>query len=184
MSRSFDSGFTLIELMVVLAVIAIMTALIIPEMRGTLEEARLRSSARSLVAACEAANSRAITHNQRQQLLLEIRTGGYTLRSGADGQPQQANGAGDDAPIEGQIDSHVAMQFETGDAMEVEADKTSAPASRREPSPQRRPAGISFYPDGTADPATIVLRDQEGFRLALQIQSITARVRLVELPRH
>jgi prepilin-type N-terminal cleavage/methylation domain-containing protein len=47
MSRG-RAGFTLLELMVVCVVIGVMTAMILPEMRGTLEEARLRSSGRGV----------------------------------------------------------------------------------------------------------------------------------------
>ena len=50
-----------------------------------------------------------------------------------------------------------------------------------------RPAGlgevISFYPDGTADACEIRLEDREGFRLGLQINPVTARVRVLELER-
>ena len=43
-----SSGFTLVELMVVIALMGIMAAMIIPEMRGTYGDALLRSGARSL----------------------------------------------------------------------------------------------------------------------------------------
>jgi len=42
---------------------------------------------------------------------------------------------------------------------------------------------IAFYPDGTADAGDIILRDREGFRLALRINPITARVHIVEMER-
>ena len=42
---------------------------------------------------------------------------------------------------------------------------------------------IFFYPDGTADASEIVLRDRDGFRLALRINPVTARVRIIELAR-
>ena len=55
-------------------------------------------------------------------------------------------------------------------------------AARNQPDPDAA-AAISFYSDGTADDREVVLRDQEGFGLALQINPITARVKIVELPR-
>ena len=64
-------GFTLIELMVVIVLIAIMTAMILPEMRGTFEEALLRSEARKLADVFSLANSRAIALNQAQRVQLD-----------------------------------------------------------------------------------------------------------------
>ena len=50
-------GFTLIELMVVIVLVGIMAAAIIPEMKGTYEDALLRSATRELVGVCSIAAS-------------------------------------------------------------------------------------------------------------------------------
>ena len=46
---------------------------------------------------------------------------------------------------------------------------------------QNPPDTISFYPDGTADAAIILLQDRGGFRLGLKLNPITARVHVFEL---
>jgi hypothetical protein len=43
--------------------------------------------------------------------------------------------------------------------------------------------GVTFFPDGTADSAEILLRDQEGFGLRLRLNPITARFRVAEMKR-
>ena len=48
---------------------------------------------------------------------------------------------------------------------------------------QNPPDAISFYPDGTADAAMIILQDRAGFRLGLKLNPITARVHVFELER-
>jgi len=58
------SGFTLIEMMVVLVLIGILSAMILPEMKGTYGDALLRSSARDLVNVFSIASSRAVSLNQ------------------------------------------------------------------------------------------------------------------------
>ena len=54
-------AFTLIEMMVVVLLISVLTALIIPEMKGTFEDALLRTTSRQLLDAFALASSRAVT---------------------------------------------------------------------------------------------------------------------------
>ena len=63
-------GFTLIELMVVVVLIGILTAMIIPEMKGTYGDALLRSTSRDLVNVFNLAYSRAVTLNQTHRVRL------------------------------------------------------------------------------------------------------------------
>ena len=51
-SQNGQRAFTLIEMMTVLVLIGIMIAMIIPEMKGTFEDALLRSTSRDLVSVC------------------------------------------------------------------------------------------------------------------------------------
>src|SRR5678815_2253418 len=74
-------GFTLIELMVVIVLIAIMTAVILPEMKGTFEDALLRSTSRKLVDIFSLANSRAVAMNRSQQVRLDSKNGRYFVES-------------------------------------------------------------------------------------------------------
>jgi type II secretion system protein H len=64
------SAFTLVELVVVLTVIAVLSAMILPEMRGSLEETLLRATARRLIGACNVASSRAISSGRPLRLVL------------------------------------------------------------------------------------------------------------------
>ena len=65
------AAFTLIELMVVMVLIGIMTAMILPEMKGTYEDALLRSTSRELVSVCSLASSHAVSVNQAYRLRLD-----------------------------------------------------------------------------------------------------------------
>src|SRR2546423_13151942 len=75
-------SFTLIELMVVLALIGIMTALIIPQMKGTYQDAVLRSTGRQLVDVLSLAGSRAITLSQPMRVHIEPRKSHYFVQKG------------------------------------------------------------------------------------------------------
>jgi type II secretion system protein H len=195
-------AFTLIELMVTIALIGILTAMILPEMSGTYEDAVLRASARKLVSACNLASSRAIALSQLHLLWLDPKSGRFIVEA-----PRPSSGKSEVtvAPREipggqGEIDrritimvrrpgeelSHVAADSNNGEEgtavpEALAGEDGSSASAERAPEAMGDGVALKFQPDGTADPAEIVLRDGQGFRLALRINPITARVRIVEL---
>ncbi len=180
------SAFTLIELMVVMVLIGIMTAMILPEMKGTYEDALLRSTSRELVSVCGLASSHAVSVNQALLLRLDHKTGHYSIvRPRSDRGPAGRFVTARDVPGgEGELDNRIAVEVHHsgGEATEA-ADQESSQAPSRSAELERRDDSITFYPDGTADASEIVLRDRDGFRLALRINPVTARVRIIELAR-
>jgi type II secretion system protein H len=180
-----NRGFTLIELMVVLVLIGIMTAMIIPEMRGTYEDAVLRSSSRELINVFNLAYSRAVTANQLQRVRFDLGNGSYVMEKHV----RVGLGESGFAPVrdvpggEGKIDSRISMELHRpGEGLSDGSDQGEQTASK-DNSTTVRDEAIAFYPDGTADAGEILLQDRDGFRLALRINPITARVNIVELER-
>lgn len=183
--RSAPVGFTLVELMVVIFLIGILTASIIPSMQGTLEAERLHAQSRRLVGAIELAYSRAVTLSQPHRLRLNTNEHRFFLETRMPG----PDGEAAFAPIpytpgaEGELDSRISVSLLSSEAA-LEPEPNGAPAESGEP--QRLPPvdqPPTFYPDGTADAVTLLLQDRQGFRLALQVNPVTARVRIRELPR-
>ena len=170
-------GFTLIELMLVLALIAIMAAMIVPEMKGSMEDSLLRSSARQVVDLFNLTYSRAVSLNQQHRVRLNTRNGQYQVEQ----QSQEFLASGlfqpilNDNDFQGQIDSRIQITLRPP-PQDTLADQMP------EEEPQFPPFrdGISFYPDGTADSCEIVLRDRTGVELVLQINPITASVRILD----
>jgi type II secretion system protein H len=173
------AGFTLIELMVVIVIIGIMTALMIPEMKGSFQDALLRSTSRELINVFDLAYSQAVSLNQLRRVRLDEKTGRYLVEKQVTENGQEEYVPADDMPgSKGQLDSRIAVEFHHPGDISSEAN-SEAPVSGND----LGGVAIAFYPDGTADGGDITLRDREGFRLLLHINLVTARVHVTEIER-
>jgi Tfp pilus assembly protein FimT len=171
--------------MVVIVLIGILTAAIVPSMRGTLEAELLHAQSRRLIGAIDLAYSRAVTLSQPHRLRLDLKNQRFFI----EGLTQSPDGNTEFAAIpytpgaEGDLDPRITVRLVPGNAfkqIESPPQPFNLDETTRTP-PLNGPP--TFYPDGTADSATIVLEDRQGFRRALRINPITARVQVRELPR-
>ncbi len=172
-----QGGFTLMELMLVLVLIAIMAAMIVPEMKGSMEDALLRSSARKVVDVLNLTYSRAVSFNQLHRVLLDPSTGKFRVERKLEDSPNQ----NDFEPIkdlngfEGQIDPRIAIEIRASQPEpsdeEIREDEPKASFSRD---------GINFYADGTTDGCEILLRDRTGVEVVLQLNPITASIHMLD----
>lgn len=162
--------------MTVIVIIGIMTAMIIPEMRGTFEDALLRSTSRDLVSVFELASSRAISLNQLHRVRLDAATGNYVVeRRVRDGTSEEFIPLQDVSGCKGELDKRITVEIRRP------GEEVSSTDIAPQEQVQNRSDTISFYPDGTADAAMILLQDRAGFRLGLKLNPITARVHVFEL---
>ena len=177
----FARGFTLLELMVVLTLIAIMSAMIIPEMKGTYEDALLRASSRELISVLNLASSRAVAVNQIHRVRLDRDQGRYVIEHCVRERGAQTefipvrDALGNEAALDSRIQIDILNP-------ESESDLPGEAADPAEESDQaEQSASIRFYPDGTADARQIVLTDRDGVQAVFRTNPATGRVRPVEL---
>jgi type II secretion system protein H len=180
--RPGGRGFTLIELMVVIIIIGIVSALIVAEMHGTVQDALLRSTGRELIGACNAASSRAVATNRPHRIRLDPALHRYFLE-------RSARGGLDFFPVrgvpdsEGSLDPRIAFAVREPppDGRDNAGQEPHAKsADENDAPPPGANEAVCFYPDGTADSREIELRDQDGFRLALLLNPVTSRVEVIE----
>jgi hypothetical protein len=172
--------------MVVMVLIGVMTAMIIPEMKGSFQDALLRSTSRELVNVFGLAGSRAVSVNQVLQVRLDRKTGQYAIekRVREGGRENHFVPALDIPGGKGKLDTRISIQINLPGEGPANAAEESMPAvSEGAQLPAEAQDAIGFYPDGTADAREVVLRDSDGFRLGLRINPVTARVHIVELAR-
>src|SRR5262245_5061607 len=72
-------AFTLMEIMVVMAIIAIMAAAILPQMKGTFEDSLLRTTGRELINTFHLAYSRSVSFNQPHRVRLDPANGRFVV---------------------------------------------------------------------------------------------------------
>src|ERR1043165_3347936 len=145
-------GFSLIELMVVLVLIAILTAMIIPEMKGTYEDALLRSAARRLVGVVTLAHSRAMTVHELHRVRINRTDGRYFVERAVHGGRGGFVSIWDVPGGEGRIDPRISIEIRKAGEDPSEASDQNVPAvSANEPQSRNPDEAIAFYPDGTAD---------------------------------
>ena len=82
--RGWERGFTMLELVCVLALLALITGLVMPGLQRAWKRERDRASLRQLAIALRTARSEAATRRQRVRLFLDLQTGQYRL----EGSPQ------------------------------------------------------------------------------------------------
>jgi prepilin-type N-terminal cleavage/methylation domain-containing protein len=78
-ARPRVTGFTLVELLVVLVIIATLAAVAVPSMSGALQSTALRESAQRLVLTARYARSYAITHGCECRLTFDTAANTYAL---------------------------------------------------------------------------------------------------------
>ncbi|MCI0538981.1 MAG: hypothetical protein L0Z50_27555 [Verrucomicrobiales bacterium] len=162
-----------------------MTALILPEMKGTYDDALLRSTSRKLVNVFHLAYSQAVAINQLHQVRFDLKDGRFFIER----KSRDRGHATAFAPVqnipggEGKLDTRIVVELRRAAGESSDPPEQAAPLASEADSQTNKGEAIAFYPDGTADAVEIVLRDREGFRLGLRINPTTAHVRIVELER-
>ena len=175
-------GFTLVELLIVIVIMAILTAVIVPEMKGMLEGELLHSTSRKLTRALGTAYRESVTSNRPHRLRIDTSRGRFLIERRATLEESTTGFVPltDTADAQGTWDRRIRLEIAEIEE-ELEADESPSPLPEAET--DTLSDAILFKPDGTTERREIRLRDRQGFGFALRLNPITARVKLVTLDR-
>jgi type II secretion system protein H len=186
------SGFTLIELMVVMVILILLSALVAPAFTRQYYTARLNSAARNLVALMQYARSQAVVEGTTYRLNIDQEGGRLWVTYYDDGQATQQNtetepgfvldesalGSAREVPDDVQI-----KQIALGDEALAQL-SDEALATIRSQQGQLNEQGtpfITFSPQGTTDGARILLENEYQDHLAVTLDAITGRTAIEEV---
>ena len=188
------SGFSMVELILVLLVIVFMAALVWPSLDGMLADYRLTQAAESVRARWAAARIRAVDEGRAYQFTWSSEEGQYRLTpvesatSGGVGSVMRPSGVSPSPANEPGIEEALAEGLRFGPAPQM-AEATGLVGNMQ---PAAREAGfaagetsalsgtIFFYPDGTTSDAVLVINDARDWSVELKLRGLTGVISVSE----
>ncbi len=158
MQRTTRSGYTLMELIVVLALLAIATAILTPPIGRTFGSLQLRMAAATVKNICAQARTHAVYEGHNYRVIVSSRE-----------EPQRTLYLVRD---DGKTMQHVML---------APSIRVFASSSANEWSDEVAP--LYFFSDGTSQLATLELRGAREQRVQLTLDPLTARARISQLYR-
>ena len=150
-------GFTLLELIVVLALVAVLLGLAAPSLRGFLGSRQTADAAAQVLALTQLAGTRAIAQGNVYRLNIDLQSNTYWLTMQQGGMFVDLN-----------CEFGRRFQFPEGTTVRVEAPAAGSPLS-----------AIDFYPSGRTEEATIELKGRQGEVYQLICESATEAFHVV-----
>jgi prepilin-type N-terminal cleavage/methylation domain-containing protein len=142
--KRFKKGFTLIEIMIVIAIMALVLAVGVPSIFRAAERDSLRAVVNGIVEACSMARAQAILSGQIQELIIRPLDGTISA-------------PGMSEPVV--IPNFVQIELLGVNFVELQTAEE---------------ARVRFFPNGTSDEFTIVLRSDKNEWRKISLETVTA----------
>lgn len=192
------SGYTLIEILIVMAVLAAMAAFTVPAMRGPLDKSRLRAAGRDVSAALSRARALAIREGVGMQFV--FRPGGNQWQIQRAGLPPMqsrqldsvdstSNAADNSTDLQtlgasvvraGQLPAGIVFQpasVEDPFTTEILTNSVETAEISAVEAANQWSAPITFRPNGRSEDAELVLNGARRFAVRIQLRGLTSAVR-------
>ncbi len=190
-----DGGFSIMELLLVFTIIAILSSLSMPAMRGVAASRRLKSSARAIADTFAFARDMAITERTAHLVVFDVDAGRYWLASSENfdfQNPLSSAGSSASAATGAAASANggqVALA-RAGGVMGIlqrldQSITLSAIVTNRNGVNTQADTGVAyvyFSPLSTAEGATVYLRNVRNKIIAITVDATTGRTRLQDIP--
>lgn len=159
-------GFTLMELMIVVVIIAVMMAVILPSLRGVAENNRLRGSVRELMSLMKYARSEAVFNARTTEVFLDTEKRQYWLDLRTpDPKTGKYNPKGKRTTMERKRTLENDVWFGNVEAQNNNIIDGGIIA-------------IDFYPDGSASPSLITVKNTKEVNYTLEVLKSTGMIEM------
>jgi len=161
-SPKSERGFTLIEIMVVVAIMAIVMLMSIPFIRSGMHKESLAEAMRELEEVCASARRKAILQGSMAEIVFRPKDRTFQV---AGGSANSGNGEAVSADTTTAPPAHSGESGRIPDDLMV--DMLDVNLAEYKDSEQAR---VRFYPNGTADELTVIAHSERGeyFKMALE----------------
>ncbi len=166
-------GFTLIEVLMVVVIILIASAIAIPSFTRSFRGAKLRASTRAIVASSRYARSRAVLQQVQAALLFDTELG--TMEVVSIDQGDTSKKFLNDEPLEGE---EAAPNVESRLKKQLEQDVRIVAISSDDPDGIAEIDGIywvMYYPNGMCDQYVVELEDDQQKRVRIEVDPLSGK---------
>lgn len=208
-SRMKRAGFTLLELMLVLTIVAAIGAVAVPFIGGAFERQKLVGAVETLRLQWDEARVKAMRTGQAQVFTCQLGTNTYAIKplvlqsdtqnvgvgatlATTGGMVETANTGNGTVAVAADTSNGTDRQLEdklsfvscvaVSDMRAYVVAQESQMSSNGALNTQTVASSIVFYPDGSTSTAEIRVQNERGSVRALQLRGLTGHARVVELP--
>lgn len=174
MGLNSEGGLTLIELIVVLIIIGMITAMVVPRLIGSITRLDLTTSAKNISSALRYARSQAVSEQITYYAVFDFEKNGCFINAEKPGDDKEVyptnesmTGETADAPISG---ASLEKSYFLPESVKIEK------AVRSDKATDSGLFSIEFYPAGNSSGGSVIFTNEKERRFKLNVDSITGVV--------